>query len=105
MHLLHALRCIAIIAIVSMTCLASPAAAAGLSGGGPVAPAVPGAAIAVRLSGSGSDALQITRDETSPPSREVRGPDGPVGHIASTNRAGETRTLGAARLLSESFST
>ena len=84
MHLLHALRRVAVIAIVSMTCLASPAAGAGLSGGEPVEPAAPDAAIAARLFGSGTDALLVTRDETSPPSWEIRGLDGPVGHIAST---------------------
>ena len=80
----HALRRVAIIAIVSMTCLASPAAGAGLVSGDPVAPAVPDAAVAARLFGSGTDALLVTRDKTSPPSWEVRGPDGPIGHIAST---------------------
>ena len=84
MQLLHALRCVAIIAILSMTCLVSPAAGAGLSSFDPVEPAVPDAVIAARLFGSATDTLLVTRDETSPPSWEVRGPDGPIGHIAST---------------------
>jgi NosR/NirI family nitrite reductase transcriptional regulator len=67
-----------------MTCLALPAAGAGLVSGEPVEAAAPDAAIAARLFGSATDALLVTRDETSPPSWEVRGPDGPIGHIAST---------------------
>ena len=61
----HALRRVAIIAIVSMTCLASPAAGAGLVSGDPVEPAVPDAAVAARLFGSGTDALLVNRGSAS----------------------------------------
>jgi NosR/NirI family nitrite reductase transcriptional regulator len=84
MHLLHALRRVAIIALIPMTCLVLPAAGAGLVSGDPVAPAVPDAALSTRLFGSGTDALQVTRDDSSPPSWRVSGPEGPLGYIAST---------------------
>jgi NosR/NirI family nitrite reductase transcriptional regulator len=84
MHLLQALRGAAIIAILSVACLAFPAAGAGLVGSEPVEPAEPDTVLAARLFGSGTAALQLTRDNTSPPSWEVRGSDGVIGHIAST---------------------
>jgi NosR/NirI family nitrite reductase transcriptional regulator len=84
MQLLHALRAVAFIAVLSMACLALPAAAAGLVGSENIASAVPNTALAARLFGSGAETLQLTRDDTSPPSWEVSGASGVIGHIAST---------------------
>jgi NosR/NirI family nitrite reductase transcriptional regulator len=84
MHLLYALRRVTIIAMTSIACLVFPAAGAGLVGGDPVAPAAPDSALSAQLFGSGTDALQVTRDDTSPPSWRVSGPEGPLGYIAST---------------------
>lgn len=84
MHLPRALRCVAIFAILSVASLASPAAGAGFAGAGPTAPAVPDAALAAWLFDAPAAGLTVTRDDSSPPSWEVRGPGGPLGHIAST---------------------
>ena len=45
---------------------------------------MPDAALAARLFESDTNVLQLTRDNTSPPSWEIRGPDGVIGYIAST---------------------
>jgi NosR/NirI family nitrite reductase transcriptional regulator len=84
MPLLHALRGIAFIAILSIVYLAFPVAGAGLVGSEQVESAVPDSALAGRLFGLETGVLQLTRDDTSPPSWEVLGPDGVIGHIAST---------------------
>jgi NosR/NirI family nitrite reductase transcriptional regulator len=84
MPLLRALRGAAIFVVLSVACLVIPAAGAVLIEGEPIEPSAPDAAIAARLFGPETDVLTVTRDETSPPSWEVRGPNGVIGHIAST---------------------
>ncbi len=84
MHLLHALRRATILVILSITCMTSQAVGAGLIQGEKVEPAVPDSAIAARLFGADATNLDVIRDDSSPPSWAVFGPDGPVGHIAST---------------------
>jgi NosR/NirI family nitrite reductase transcriptional regulator len=84
MHLLQALRRAAVIAVLLIACPVFSAAGAGLIGREQVEPAVPDAALAARLFESDTNVLQLTRDNTSPPSWEIRGPDGVIGYIAST---------------------
>ncbi len=84
MHLLHALHCAVILVILSITCMTSQVVGAGLMSGEKVEPATPDPVLAAHLFGAGAADLDVIRDDSSPPSWAVHGPDGPVGHIAST---------------------
>jgi len=84
MHFLHVLRRTAIFVLLSITCMTSQGVGADFLRSETVEPATPDAALAARLFGARAAALHVIRDDSLPPSWAVHGPDGPIGHIAST---------------------